>query len=158
MFLVNDSLESRQKLIRSFVIQGQSTIAVLLAAADFERTVRRAIMALGTSTTKHIRLTVLGRENIRGFNGYLKAWNAEVARHVGVGLKEVIGDWDQLAAAFALRNQLIHGEKGSAGLEYAARKAEVILNGASAIHVFAAKHDADLAAPLKRRLKPRGPA
>ena len=54
MFLINDTMEERHQTIRSF-LSSDPMIAVILAAADFEWTVRRAILALGTLPTKEIR-------------------------------------------------------------------------------------------------------
>lgn len=55
MFFVNDTQEHRHKFIRSFLKKDTAPIAVLLAAIDFEWTVKRAILAFGTSPTKDLR-------------------------------------------------------------------------------------------------------
>ena len=54
MFLVADNRNDRDLLIKSY-FDAEPAISILLAAADFEWTVRRAILALGKSPTKHIR-------------------------------------------------------------------------------------------------------
>ncbi len=65
MFLVRDRIEARHEKIRTFMGSDDAAIAVLLAAADFERTVRRAILALGNTPTKQLRTKVLGASGLR---------------------------------------------------------------------------------------------
>ncbi len=51
MFLVSDTLEERSAKIHRFIAEREPAIAVLLAAVDCERTIRRAVMSLGTTPT-----------------------------------------------------------------------------------------------------------
>jgi len=75
MFFVQDTLIQRHRKIRSF-LKTESVIAVLLGAADFEWTVRRAIIALGHSPNVDIREhTLLG---CHGLDAYKAAWKEEV--------------------------------------------------------------------------------
>jgi hypothetical protein len=56
MFLVKDNINYRQTKIRSF-LSNEPAIAVILAAADFEWSVRRAIRALGTHKPNETRFS-----------------------------------------------------------------------------------------------------
>jgi hypothetical protein len=53
--LVSDTQENRHAQIRRLLVDQKAVIAVLLAAADVEWTIRRAIIALGTSPTAYLR-------------------------------------------------------------------------------------------------------
>ena len=94
MFLVSDIPAQRRGKIQSFLENDEPAIAVLLAAADCERTIRRAILSLGKTPTRELALR-LGRKELDNRNstagtqekathpyygsslkGYNKAWNA----------------------------------------------------------------------------------
>src|SRR2546427_7419394 len=110
MFIVTDTLENRHRKIRSFVLR-EPVIAILLAAVDFEWTVRRAILALGTNSNRFIRDQVLNR--CHGAEEYKRAWKDEVVLQLGKSLPEVVGNWEFLKKeAFPLRHQVVHGLRG----------------------------------------------
>lgn len=172
MFLVTDSLNKRQEKIQVFLQEGEHAIAVLLAAADCERTLRRAILALGVTPTRELAYQ-LGRPRPRNENpsstknaranksyrssldGYAAAWDVELARFSSPLLKDVVAPSDTLRKAFQLRHDLVHGDRGTTGREYARTQVERLLSATSAVHKFALANGVDLEKPLKRRLKPR---
>lgn len=88
MFLVSDSLAQRQSRICEFKGQDAS-IGAVLAAIDLEWTIRRAILALGTSPNKVIRDDVLA--NCHGLGRYKEAWGAEVKPRFNKTLPTVLG-------------------------------------------------------------------
>jgi hypothetical protein len=166
MFLVSDALEKRQAKIRGFLTAGEPAIAILLAAADCERTVRRAILALGVTPTKELRFR-LGRPRPKpsevlptrkryksSIEGYNDAWNDELARFK-LRLLGDLGDRDQIRNAFQLRHDLVHGDVGTTGTEYARKRVECLLAFTSSVSRFARDNGADLERNLPRRLKPR---
>jgi hypothetical protein len=106
MFLVNDNYSLRRKKILSFITETDTPIAVLLAAANFEWTVGRAIMALGNSPNTILRPMV---ENCSGLERYKDLWKDEVT--IGQPIKRlpvVVTNWSEFVKAFELRHLLEH--------------------------------------------------
>ncbi|NLD88685.1 MAG: hypothetical protein GX633_10585 [Clostridiales bacterium] len=133
MFLVNDTLESRQKTIASY----EPFVGVILAAIDFEWTVRRAILALGSSTTKEIKSKTLNA-NCSGLDAYKKAWNKEVKPLTGKRLDEIVPEWQYFKeTAYPLRHRLVHGVEGSVTPQYASDRMKAILSASKYIADFA---------------------
>ena len=131
MFLVSDTIVKRHAKIRSF-IKKDPAIAVILAAADFEWTVRRAILALGRSPTKHIREKVLA--NCTGLEKYKNAWKEEVKPRLNSDLAIVVPNWFVFSKqAYPLRHRLIHGVVGTTGHDYAKEKIDTILGASKAV-------------------------
>lgn len=132
MFLVNDTLESRQEMIASY----GSFVGVILASVDFEWTVRRAILALGSGTTKEIRNGTLQR--CFGLDSYVKAWRKEVTPLTGKRLPEIIHDWQYFREkAYPLRHRLVHGVEGAVTPQYASDRMKAILSASKSIADFA---------------------
>lgn len=154
MFLVTDTIEGRQKKVRSF-LDKEPVIAVLLAAVDFEWTVRRAVVALGTNTNRHIRDTVL--KSCHGADDYKKAWNTEVKPLLKKGLPEVVADWKFLKAdAYLMRHRIVHGLDGMPSTKKASQSMEAFLAASKAIHEFAIVHGEQIFGKrLTVRRKPR---
>lgn len=135
MFLANHRFESRHKKIRSFLPQ-EPVIAILLAAVDFEWSVRRAIIALGTNSNRHIRDSVLRR--CHGADAYKDAWKDEVKTRLGRSLAEVVPNWEFIRTeAFVLRHQVVHGDKGLPSTKKTTESVEAFLVGSAAIDEFA---------------------
>ena len=140
MFLVSDKQTDRHEKIRSFLAT-EPAIAVLLAAIDFEWTVRRAILALGTSPTKDIRVSM---ENASGPKRYKEVWNEEVKPQLGETLVEAVPDWFGLTEAFQYRHRLVHGIQGTIPAEKAIDSVEAFLGASTALEGMAVKHDGTL--------------
>ncbi len=169
MFRVDMPITERQDIIRKFLGAKQPVVALLLAALDCERTMRRAIIALGTTPSKQLAIQ-LGKPNTDGTDGgtgvsakklyrasvheYKRAWDVEVRKRVGgTGLDEVVEDWKGLAKAVKLRNELVHGEKATTGLGYATDRVESYMKATMRVHEFAAGQKVNLDKPLKPRKK-----
>jgi hypothetical protein len=149
-FLVADKLDDREKRIRGFLGDKEPVIAVLLAAADCERTVRRAILALGTEPIAVIRSMVA--KNYNSIGKYEAAWNRYVKPRHGASLDhDVISSMDALKKAFVHRNAIVHGQQGTTGVKYAAQRVDVMLTATRAVHDYALSKGVRLDAPLKRR-------
>lgn len=170
MFRISDLPWQRRERILGFLHEGEPVVAVLLASLDFERTVRRAIIALGTSPTKVIAVR-LGREDDgRGttanleprkpyssnLEGYKEAWKEEVKPRVGKSLcHDVIKKWSVLRDAFQLRHALIHGDRGSTSVTYSTPRIEIILDATLQVHDFAKLKRCNLCTKIKARYKRR---
>ena len=93
MFLVRDTINERHRCISHFLDSDDASIAVLLAAADFERTMCRAILGLGSSTTPEIKSKIL-TNRFHGTDRFKKGWKKEVKPLHGVRLADqVITNW-----------------------------------------------------------------
>lgn len=150
MFLVSDTLSGRQKKIRGY----EPFVGVVLAAADFEWTVRRGILALGVSPTKEIREGVLHR--CSGPGKYKAAWKEEAKLFTGKSLPDVIPDWRYFKEkAFPLRHRLVHGVDGSVTNDYASERIESILAASKAIVDLAVAHDEPIYGRQIRRIRRR---
>lgn len=114
MFLVQDSSLSREERIKQFLAEAPS-LSALLAVIHFEWTVRRAIIALGTSPNVVVRTKL---KSCHGLDKYKDVWKDEVFTKVQLRLPEVVKNWDGLAKAFRLRHRLVHGAT-SCGTQYA---------------------------------------
>ncbi len=127
-------------------------IGVLLAAMNFEWTVRRAIVALGWQKNTTIRKDDL--RSCHGLDGYNEAWKNQVTPRFGERLPRIIPDWNYLKTeAYPLRHLLIHGEKTATGVEYARDRRDSVLATSNAVAQFARSKGVDLYAPLPVRKK-----
>ena len=134
--------------IRSFLADDPS-LAALLAVVNVEWTLRRAIVALGTSPNAVVR------EQLRychGHEKYCDVWKAEVTPRTGRRLPEIIADWEGLKRAFKVRHVLVHGVR-PISFDYAAQRAEWALAATNDIRGFCVSHHVDLDArlPVLRR-------
>lgn len=152
MFLVSDASENREERIRSFLTKDDCAIAVLLAAAHFEWSVSRAILALGTKPNKELR-TILA--SCYGLERYKGLWAQEVVLGRNIGrLPTVIKEWATFKKAFDLRHSLIHG-RNSCSLAYAEPRVISILQASRDVHHACAVEGVDLHVRLKVRRKSR---
>lgn len=152
MFLVSDTSQNREKRIRSFLTKDDCAIAVLLAAAHFEWSVSRAILALGTKPNKELH-TILAF--CHGLEKYKDIWAQEVVPRRNIGrLPTVIKEWATFKKAFKLRHSLIHG-RNSCSLAYAEPRVFSILQASCDIHQVCDDEGVNLHARLKVRRKPQ---
>ena len=114
MFLVQDSSLEREERIQKLASEDPS-LSALLSVIHFEWTVRRSIIALGTSPNVDIREKL---KKCHGCEAYKDIWKEEVFPNVHQRLPEVIRNWDGLLKAFRLRHRLVHGVS-SCGTTYA---------------------------------------
>ena len=152
MFLVDDTLEKRQAYIKR-QLKYDPILAVFLAAADFEWTIRRAILALGRNPTKYIREEVLG--NCSGLKAYKDAWKKEAKPICGDNLADVVPDWQFFKEAYKLRHRLIHGVIGTTGNYYATVRVNAILAASKSIADYASSKNEPLFGRKIIRRKPR---
>lgn len=147
MFIVSDTQNERHRLIRSFLTPDRASIAVILAAVDFEWTMRRAILAFGTRPTKVIREEVFSKF-YGGYEHYKDAWNAEVRPRMQLTVSEAIPHWSRLTdskkGAVRLRGQIVHGSQVSVSTKYATPRVEDWLLASKLLEDMAQKHGKSL--------------
>ncbi|QYO63999.1 hypothetical protein [Leptolyngbya sp. 7M] len=150
MFLVRDSSSSREERIERF-LEEDPALAALLAVIHFEWTVRRAIIALGTSPNVVIRETM---EKCHGLSRYKQVWQEEVFPNVQRRLPEVVRNWDGLDRAFRLRHRLVHGVT-SCDPEYAKARVRWAIDATNDLRVFCGNNGIDLDSrlPVRRAAK-----
>jgi hypothetical protein len=151
MFLVKDSLKKRHSRIRRYLTTSDPAAALYLAAADFEWTISRAIIAGGSNRNTSIRKSL---KKSRGVRGYEELWEKEVTPRASATLEEVIVNSKLLAGAFSLRNKLVHGAKTSTGPGFLSKAVEASLAASLAVVGFFSAHGIDLYDRLPVRLKP----
>lgn len=151
MFLIKDTLEQRQNKIRSF-LPGEPVIAILLAAADFEWTVRRAIRRFAHKTGNGPGPKL---EKAGGLGTYCECW-AKVTTPGLDKLDMVVQDWGSLQKSFNLRHKLIHGAQGTTGASFATPRVEVFLAASASVAKYTLEHVGPIyGKKLPPRKKPR---
>jgi hypothetical protein len=123
-------------------------LAALLAVVHFEWTVRRSIIALGTSPNVVVRAKL---ENCHGLDKYKEVWKEEVFPKVQLRLPEVVKKWDGLVRAVKLRHRLVHGAT-SCGTEYAKERVYWAIDAANDIRAICVDNgiNLDLRLPVRR--------
>lgn len=166
MFLVSDSVESKRSKIEAFMNDGEPSIALLLAVIDLERTLRRAILALGKTPTpelgkrlgKRLPNKDLSKGEIgyrSGLDGLNDAWKDEVQKVYKTPLHSLTRYWSTVKKACDLRNELVHGARARTTREFSKRKIEAVIDLTQEIHEFTLSKGQDLNKPVRRRLKER---
>jgi len=164
MFLVSDSVDSRHRRIREFFQNGDASIAILLAVIDLERTLRRAILALGCTPTKELNAQMRSRRPNRkpgkpigyrsGLDGLHDAWKHEVQRWLHVKLpRDLSPRWTDVRRACDIRNELVHGSRARTSPKFAMRPIDAALDLSRRIQDLALQQGHDLQKPVRRRLK-----
>lgn len=150
MFLIRDSSPSREERIKQFLPE-DPPLAALLAVVHFEWTVRRAIIALGTSPNVEIRKKL---ERCHGCDAYKDLWRDEVLPRIGSHLPQIVKNWDGLIRAFRLRHRLVHGVT-SCGIDYASERVYWAIGAANDVRSACIAYGIDLDSrlPVRRRLK-----
>jgi len=134
MFLVSDTQANRHAKIRGY-LETEPEIAVLLSAADFEWTVRRAILMLAHAPTKEIREELL---HCHGADAYLRCWAKYVTPQRARRLPDIVPNWpDFKEHGMKLRHRIIHGTVGSVGGDYVRVRVGYILDASVAVAQFA---------------------
>lgn len=154
MFLVADTIDAREARIAKFLSDGDGAIAVLAAAAHFEWVIGRAILVMGNTPTKELRVFISMKH---GLEAYKDLWRDEVMAGRNVPrLAELIPKWQEFIHAFSLRHRLIHG-RISVTLYYASIRVPQMLAAARSLNVIAGQCGFDLFSRLPLRRKHRLP-
>jgi len=149
-FKFSDPITTRHTAIRNFAERSEPVIAVLLAAASFEWTVRRALVAMSCIPNRDVRCRL---SKCSTLDGYKALWGEVVAPTRGATLPKVVQNWGAFRGAFELRHRLIHGRQPAAGKKFAEEQCERVLSAATDVHMFAKDRGVDLdrRLPIRRR-------
>jgi hypothetical protein len=150
VFLIKDSSPSREERIKQFLLE-DPPLAALLAVVHFEWTIRRAIIALGTSPNVEIRIKL---ERCHGCDAYKDIWRDEVFPRIKSRLPQIVNNWDGLIRAFRLRHRLVHGVT-SCGRDYASDRVYWAIEAANDVREACIVYgiDLDLRLPVRKRLE-----
>ena len=151
MFLVSDASESREIRIQNLLVE-EPALAALLAVIHFEWTIRRSIIALGTSPNVDIRKEL---EKCHGDRKYKDLWKREVFPRVDKRLPKIIKNWDGLQKSFKLRHKIVHGVRFYGKSEYTQERVQWALNAAIDVRNFCITHNVNLDSrlPIRRKSK-----
>jgi hypothetical protein len=156
MFLVSDSVLERRNKIITFLNSGEIAIAVLLAAANFEWTLRRSIISLGKSKTSNFNQKNGVFGGCHGLKDYKRVWKAEVSPNVDKILADVVPNWQYFKEeAFPLRHKLIHGVGGPPGVDYGRARVMAIIDASEALVEFTSSKEVNIFQRIKVRRKVR---
>jgi len=151
MFLVSDTQVTRHARIGAFAGK-DAAIGAILAAVDFEWTIRRVIIGCGYHTNKHIRDRILSR--CHGLEQYKTAWKSEVIHQFPNAplLPALVPNWDFVVSqAFPLRHRLVHGIVGTTGEPFAKKRTKALIAASVALALFAAEKGVDVYSRLPIR-------
>ncbi len=152
MFLVKDSSLSREERIKQFLAEDAS-LSALLAVIHFEWTIRRAIIALGTSPNVVVRVKLA---KCHGLDKYKDVWRDEVflnnlnEQRKVKRLPEVVKNWEGLGRAFRLRHRLVHGVT-SCGIDYATERVHWAIDATNDVRMVCTENNINLDARLPVR-------
>jgi hypothetical protein len=158
MFHVGFGSAKREAEIRKIGAADRTT-ALILAAVHFEWMLKRAILKLGTSSTKSLRAQLEDVFRIRAHNnqdGYKEIWDREVGkRFKNASLGTVLGKLTQIQNhAWKVRGKVIHGN-GTVRKADADEAIDLFLGSGGKLQQFAQRNREDLDTKLKARAKPR---
>ena len=132
MFLVNEDPQIRDNKIRRW-LKSEPSVSLIIATANFEWTVSRAVILLSPSTNRELRIML---EKVYGIERYKDFWRDEVSRkRMLKTLPEIVKDWQGVLSAFESRNKVVHG-RDRCTRNMASPKVEVLLNAASEIRDY----------------------
>jgi hypothetical protein len=106
MFLAQSPFATRERNIRSY-LGSEPSIALVLAAVNFEWTVSRAVLFL--SKTKNSDL----RKKMRSYHSlehYKKLWKEEAQPNGTPSLVTIVQNWFEINKGFEARGVLVHGK------------------------------------------------
>lgn len=146
-FLVNDSQTNRHRAILAFVNDEQSVIALVMAAIDLEWTIRRVIDGMLVNRDQGL-LT----NRASGLDAYARVWSKAMPPEDGKLLPDVVGEWQKLKDAYQVRNDIVHGRQGSAGVNFISPRVERILAASRSIAKYGSENGADPYRRLKKRV------
>jgi hypothetical protein len=151
MFTYRETIQKRREKIESLLTKEYSAVAVIMAAANFEWTLRRAILALGKKPTAILRKEIEGTSNL---NRYKDLWAEKVIKGVKP-LPAIIPKWEEVKKAYTLRNELVHGNKGTTGLGFARKQVVALLDASEALNKYVISTGAAIYGIRIRRIRSR---
>lgn len=175
MFTVSYGSENRETEIKGY-LQKDYTIAVILAAAHFEWTIKRAILALGESPTKSLRATLNGVFQFKTIKKgnlneqtydekrkktYFHWWETELKwrkndkrkQTLYCSLGTAVGSVTNTQDAMTVRNSIIHGADNGGGLKKCNAAVQNLIKASMNIRKYVTKNNESVDVRLKARKK-----
>ncbi|MCB5287538.1 MAG: hypothetical protein LHW64_07020 [Candidatus Cloacimonetes bacterium] len=159
MFYVSDTYESRRKRILEFKNEQNICIAILLASADFEWTIRRIMLSLSEIPNTIIRNDKKYLFRCSGHGKYKEVWNKLIKPNTslinpinsgqGLSLSEVIPNWEAYKTALDARHRIIHGIKPNAKFEDGSADLDCILDATDHLIRFSNVNGYDVYSRIK---------
>ena len=146
-FLVSDCQEDRHNKIRKYLQRDTAIIAALLAAVDFEWTIRRVLDRAANEDKKQLEPPKISR-----LDQYSKEWSKIFCAPGSKSLSKVVGDWNELRSAYQIRHDIVHGRQGSSGVNYAATRVNRILAASKAVADYGRQCGADPYRRIRRAI------
>src|SRR5882724_3087350 len=106
VFLTRDRFAIREGKIRWF-LQSEPSIALVLAAVNFEWTVSRAVLFLSRTRNTELRRKML---RYHSPERYKELWKDEVQLNGHPALAALVQNWQSVREGFEARNVLVHGK------------------------------------------------
>ena len=153
MFSYSVPIDDRLAKLQRLVSEGDHCIALVVAAADFERTMRRAIVCLSLEPTADIGERIEKKYNSIG--KYHQAWTRFVEPARNLPLSDALPEFDNVRDAFRARNKLVHGQQGGAKVAYVMPRLDVISRGTTKLTALSLAHGVDLTQRIIVRQRPR---
>ena len=148
MFLARSSVKEREDEVRSF-LSSHPSVALVLAAVNFEWTVSRAVLFL--STTANVPL----RQKMRDYHSpkrYNELWRHEVMQNGHPALAKLVRNWASVLKGFDARNVLVHG-KDRHTTRMVTPKVQALLKGACYVDTYCRDIGKPLYGPMPKRRK-----
>ena len=147
MFLAGDGVDQRENRIRTF-LASEPSLALILAAVNFEWTVSRAVLFLSTTGNSLLRKKMRDYYSI---DKYKELWAGEVAPGGHEPLPSLVRNWSSVRKAFAARNVIVHG-KGRYTEKMATPHVNALLKGVCFLEAYCRR---DCGRPLNERMPVR---
>jgi hypothetical protein len=150
VFLVSDSLANRARHVRSQLSVNPS-VAVVVAAAYFEWSICRVIVALSCCPNVSVREDLA---KVYGLERYKDFWLRELKSLPNAKrLPQVVTDWPAVTDAFDARNKLVHARDRYIR-NMAAPKVEALLVAVSDVWAYANEYGLGINKRLPVRRQP----
>jgi hypothetical protein len=149
LFSVAYGFESREKFILNMEDE-DPTIAVILAAAHFEWTLKRTILMFGKTNTDELREKLANTWSFTNKKSNLrKIWHEEIGvNYKNASMKQVMDGFDRIMErsgdlkkpnASDIRGQIIHGN-GTVSIKWATRATDEFIWAARHLYAFSIRN------------------
>jgi hypothetical protein len=146
MFLAGDRVDQRETKIRQF-LRSEPSLALILAAVNFEWTVSRAVLFLSTTGNTLLRKKM---KDYYSIEKYKELWAGEVVPRGHLPLASLVRNWSSVREGFGARNVIVHG-KGRYTEKMATPHVNALLTGVRFLETYCQ----DRGRPLNERMPVR---
>lgn len=150
LFLAGDHAGLREKKIRLFLLK-EPSIALLVAAVNFEWTVSRAIIFLSETPNAQLRKKMFDYHSPKKYN---ILWRQEAVPQGHPSLARLVSNWEQVLDAFTARNLIVHG-KGRYTKNMATPHVEALIEAVACIDAYCIENHSPLHKRMPVRRKPK---